>query len=95
LLLVWKGYSNKPVFSLSAKFNKKGKSLEKEDSYIMDLPLILNDHVWVIITGKKSPAKKQGNDMIFMCCSKKCVFELREALESEKDLLDFVNNYQQ
>ena len=86
-----KDTSNKPVFTLSAKFNEKGKALEKKDGYIKELPLLSNGNVWVIITGKNSPAKKQGNDMLFMCCSRRCGLEVREALESEKDFLASIN----
>ena len=86
-----KDTSNKPVVTLSAKFNEKGKTLEKKDGYIKELPLLSNENVWVIIVGDDSPAKKQGSDMLFMCCSRKCALELREALESEKDFLDSIN----
>lgn len=85
-----KDTADKPVFTLSAKFNEKGQSLSKKDGYIKELPLLINENVWVIIVGDNSPAKKQGSDMLFMCCSKKCGFELREALESEKDFLDSI-----
>jgi len=46
--------------------------------------------VWTIITVKNSGAKKAGNDMVFMLCSKECGHELKEILQADIVFIDRV-----
>lgn len=80
-----------PVFTLSASFNEKGKSFAEEEGYIDEFKFSDGKEIWVMITGEKSPAKNNGQDMLFMCCSNKCARKLKEKLKAEKDFLDSIS----
>ena len=41
-----------------------------------------------IVTTGESQAKREGNDLLFMCCSRECARLLKHALQEEKDLFD-------
>ncbi len=86
-----KDTSQGPVVTLSATFNEKGRFFEKEEGYIKELSLTVGKEVWTIITGKNSPAKREDKDMLFMCCSRECALELKQALDADKEFLDSIN----
>ncbi|MCC3145706.1 hypothetical protein LJ207_10260 [Halanaerobium sp. Z-7514] len=79
------------VFSLSASFNEKAEDLAEDEGYIEELKLNDGREIWTIITGKKSPAKKQGQDMLFMCCSNNCARNLKQQLIDDKEFLDSID----
>jgi len=86
-----KDTSQGPVVTLSAKFNESGRFLERENGYIKELSLTTGKEIWAIITGKNSPAKIKNQDILFMCCSKKCAFDLKQALDEDEEFLDSIN----
>ena len=72
------------VFSLGAKA-RKGISLRRYRGSIIRLQLRHEDKVLAaIIPTPDSPAKKAGNDLLFVLCSEHCAKELRRALVKEK-----------
>ena len=41
-----------------------------------------------IVTTGDSQAKREGHDLLFMCCSRECARLLKDALQEEKELFD-------
>ena len=78
-----------PVYSLSAAFRQDVEvSIEKE-AYVIKVavPKSMDStqyaSLWATVTGRESDAKKEGTDLIFMLCSKKCGSELKKILQTE------------
>jgi len=77
------------VFGLSAKV-KKGVDIKDKEGKIISLRLVTaNKDVQAVVT-KDSPAKKEGYDLVFMACSKKCAKLLKTFLGKETKLFDDV-----
>ncbi|MCK8825658.1 hypothetical protein [Fuchsiella alkaliacetigena] len=76
--------SSGDLWSVEARFNENSKLTVKEEGYIKEGFSIGNkENIWILIIGKKSPAKKQGVDILFITCSKRCAQELRENLKED------------
>ncbi len=78
-----------PVYSLSATIRQDVEVPIEKEAYIIEVavPKSMDStqyvSVWAIVTGRESDAKKEGIDLIFMFCSKKCASELKEILQTK------------
>ena len=71
------------VFTIPVKFKKDTDYPQvKLNGYITYLK-VGDKKVWAIVTGLNSEAKQEGNDLIFMFCSKDCVDEFKEVLKED------------
>jgi hypothetical protein len=72
------------VFALGAKA-RKGMGLKKFEGTIIPLGLTHSGRsVPAMIATRDSEAKKQGNDIMFLVCGRKCGEALKKALQKEK-----------
>ena len=78
-----------PVYSLSATFRQDAEVPVEKEAYVIEVmvPKSMDStkytSLWAIVTGRDSDAKKEGIDLIFMLCSKKCGSELKKILQTE------------
>ena len=76
------------VFGFGAKA-RPGLDLKNKEGTIITIPLILEEKdISVIVTAQDSDAKKDGHDLLFMTCSRKCGEKLKNALKNEKNLIE-------
>jgi hypothetical protein len=72
------------VFALGAKA-RKGMNLKRHEGSTIRIPLRhTNRAIPGTVPGRSSEAKKEGNDILFMICSKKCGELLKKALLKER-----------
>ncbi len=57
------------------------------EGFLMEVT-IAGRRVPVIVTGRDSEARRQGNDLLFMTCTAACAEELKAALERERDIVE-------
>jgi hypothetical protein len=75
------------VYGFGARASK-GIDLEDKEGQFVSLMLALeNKTIFAMVPPKESPASEAGYDLMFITCSQACAEELKEALESEKDVL--------
>lgn len=80
-----------PVFSLTAKA-RPGVDLRSKEGDVMPLRLTqIERTVWAMVPTSDSDAKREGNDFVFMICSRACGTALKQALQQELGLVDRVN----
>ena len=76
---------DKEVFGFGAKANPE-VDLNNSEGKIIQLPLVkCRKVVPAMVATNDSQAKKEGNDLVFMICSRVCGMTLKEALEEEID----------
>lgn len=82
---------NEEVYGLGVKI-KGGVDLKSNEGRIIPwfLPSI-NRSLPATVTAANSPAKKAGNDLMFMTCSKKCALALRAALQKDREIFEKIN----
>lgn len=74
------------VFSASAKA-RPGVDLSGEQGQVIELRLLLPGRVVLAaVAGKDSQAKRDGKDLLFMCCSARCAQDMTAILQGEIDL---------
>ncbi len=74
---------NSEVYGLGVKI-KKESQLRGKEGQVISWPLMkLNRSVPAMVTSANSQAKRDGNDLMFMTCSKKCKDALKHALKNE------------
>ena len=72
------------VYGVGAKA-RKGVSLRKYEGSILEVGLTHDGRTLpAMIAGRGSEAKRAGNDIVFMVCSRECGEALRKALRKEK-----------
>ena len=78
------------VFGLGARA-RAGVDLRGVEGTIIPLSLgSLSKTVHAIVPTGDSEAKKAGNDLMFLACSRRCAESLKEALQSELNLFSSV-----
>jgi hypothetical protein len=77
---------DQPVFSAGAKA-RPGVDLSGQEGQVLELFLRqANKTILAAVPGRGSPARREGKDLLFMCCSQRCSQSLTEAFQSEIDL---------
>ncbi len=72
------------VFAVGAKA-RKGMNLKPYEGSIIPITLThINKTVPAVVPTRNSEAKKDGNDLLFMICRKKCGELLKKALQKER-----------
>lgn len=88
-ICTWCGKSipkNEEIFSLGAK-SKPGVDLSKYEGKVIPIKIIsLNKTIFAIVPMDDSDSKREGNDFMFVLCSRECGYELKDVLEEEKSL---------
>jgi len=80
------------VFTLGVK-TKKGVDLGDKESGIVNLTLALSGReVPAIVPTADSDAKKEGNDLLFALCCRKCATSLKKELKRERELFEGIMN---
>ena len=82
--------SQEEVFAVGAKL-KEGIEVVTgagaDDATLLNV-MVGGRPVLAIVSAQGSEARSQGNDLLFMVCSKECAEELRAALENERDMIE-------
>ena len=77
---------NQELFALGCK-KRPGVDISKYEGGVMSVTIVtIGKTIWAIVPSSDSDARKDGKDFMFTLCSKECGFELKEALEQEKDI---------
>lgn len=82
--------SKAEVFAVGAKLKEGIEVVTGEtspDVALFDI-IIAGKPVMAIVSAPGSEARMQGNDLLFMVCSKECARKLRDALQSERDMIE-------
>ena len=75
------------VYGFGARASE-GIDLQDKEGQFVSLTLALeNKTIFAMVPSQESPARQAGNDLMFITCSHSCAQELKEALESERDVL--------
>ncbi len=76
------------VYGLGVKIKKEGQ-LRGKEGQVISWPLVkLNRVIPATVTSANSWAKRAGNDLMFMTCSKKCADALKNAIKREGAFVD-------
>lgn len=76
------------VFGLGVKA-RCGTGLSSQEGEIIPVVLALADKIVpAIVTTGDSQAKRDGHDLLFMCCSRECAGLLKDVLQEEKERFD-------
>ena len=80
------------IFSLGAK-TKAGVDLTPHAGGVFPLLLMKPRRtIMAIVPLHDSPAKKEGNDLLFALCSQSCGQALKQALQQQLDIIDRLIN---
>jgi hypothetical protein len=83
---------NSPLYALGAKV-KPEVDLSKYEGRAMPLGALIHErHLYAIVPSFDSDAKKAGQDLLLVTCSKNCGNELKASLEREKLLGDILES---
>src|SRR5262249_46995027 len=78
--------ADEEVFTASAKA-QPGVDLSSKQGQVIELRLLLpNRTVLAAVAGSDSQAKREGKDLLFMCCSLRCAQDMTAALQGEIDV---------
>jgi hypothetical protein len=78
--------SDQEVFAASARA-KPGVDLSREQGQVIELQLLLPGKVVLAaVAGKDSQARRDGKDLLFMCCSARCADAINAVLQDEIDI---------
>ena len=82
------------VFGFGAKL-RPDVDLSEYERHCIELNLVSEEKtVYMMVTAQGSEARSQGNDCMFLVCSKGCSKKLRNVLEKEIALGKVFENYQ-
>ena len=84
---------NQEIFSVGARKNPH-VDISKYEGGVMSVKVTSKKKpLWAIVPPAGSDAQRAGNDIAFVLCSETCGYELREALQHDKELGDMFFPY--
>ncbi len=82
--------STEPVYALGCK-KRPEADISKYEKKVMPVKIsTIERTLWSIVPSDDSDARKEGKDFLFTLCSEKCGYQLKEALEIEKELGELI-----
>jgi len=76
------------VFGLGVKARQRIGSRSREGKVIPVVLALVDKTIPAIVTTGDSQAKRNGYDLLFMCCSRECAGLLKDVLQEERNLFD-------
>jgi len=76
------------VFGLGVKARHRIGITGREGKVIPVVLALVDKTVPAIVTTGDSQAKRNGYDLLFMCCSRECAGLLKDVLQEERNLFD-------
>ncbi|HEY7157054.1 MAG TPA: hypothetical protein VH575_24000, partial [Gemmataceae bacterium] len=77
--------ADQEVFSASAKV-LPGIDLSGKEGQVIELSLLRAGRiVLAAVAGRDSQARREGKELLFMCCSARCALDMTAALQGEID----------
>ena len=79
-----------PIYAVGCK-KRPGIDISKYDSNVMPVKIsTIGRTIWSIVPPAESDARREGNDFMFTLCSEDCGDQLKESLDKEKEIGDFI-----